>query len=449
MAVARHAARPCAELHDLLARGSSGNMCSQFDGRPAQECLSARVGHTPCVLKAATNTNGSDARVCRRDTSVTSRCFIELRNCVLVPDAASVEAAKAQNLYGPKRVAILPESLRAALDAAGVTLRTSLVARHVRLYSRFLSMLHRLLCTAGSSRSCMRPTACEPPLPHAVTMLSTHGGSGTTRTQELFELFTGRSTQAVNAEAGRFQRSWGPTGDGSYYVTLWRSHPLTGGRVRRPGPNDTALIKSHEIDWGCRLNGAPSACYVWRVVHIVRNPLDNVVGALRVQLQAHFSRRWARSQPWAGALNSHNGTSLTAEQLASWHAKAVTGVHEYVDFHVRTLTAYRRRTVLLVHYEELSRWPAREIERILRFIGVASEAGDALARAREAARSTARLGPYPGDEIPRLLPWYFAKLPQLFDEGTVEMLVDAFEATLNKQTESGLSERVQGGVAEM
>lgn len=303
----------------------------------------------------------------------------------------------------------------------------------------------------------MRPTRCQPVLPHDVVLLNTHEGSGTTRTQELFELFTGRSTQSVFQEPGRFRRAWGDPGDGSAYVTVqaggcvpavptcsgawWVSSVNT--TVRRSHANETALIKSHHIDWGCHLAQhhtpplalAPprpspvpergSGCYVARVVHMLRNPLDNIYALFKMNVVK-------TSSAWQKVVASENrGHALDQHKLRVWRTSAVASAARYVWWHARSLRAYRARRVLFVHYEDLSERPDTVFERTLRFVGVAPSTANFVA-AQERARRTARPRPHPDFVLG--LPWDLVRVPQLFDEETVTLLVGAFDAALANYT---------------
>lgn len=337
--------------------------------------------------------------------------------CTTRPDAAPSDEVEANQIATRPQTATGSHVISRALEATNVSVSVALGARLVQLYGAFLAHVLSLLCSA----TCVRTDSCRPAAAHDVIVLNTHGGSGTTRTQALFELYTGRATQSWQRELERLMflgggramdRQWGSPGDGSYYVTINAS-------VRKPLLSETALVKSHSEHWACSAKLPPANCYVDRVVHVMRNPVDNIISNFRREVVK-------RSPPWQRVMG---GGELTPQAAKFWRTTASRSMQGYVEWHVASLKAYRTRRVLLVHYEDISETPASEVERILAFAGVAP-LEEKLASVRQYAAQTARGRPH--HDFVRGLPWEMAKEPRLLDQGTVAALADVFESTMLK-----------------
>ena len=351
----------------------------------------------------------------------------------------------------------VPEGVARALATTNATITTLLASRLLQKYRAFLLKLLAMRCDQPGRPSCSRPVRCQqihgPTLAHDVIVLNSDGGSGTTRSQELFELFTTRSTQSDFKEPGRFRRAWGSPRDNSVYVTVQPgscapANPTCSGEwqlshvnitVRKPYDNETALVKSHRLDFGCNVQEPEHGCYVARTVHLLRNPIDNIIALFKIRVVT-------KSREWQQALTARR-QRIADHLLQHWRSFAVQGVRDFVDWHVRTLHSYRARRIMFVHYEELSAFPDVAMERMLHFAGVQPAPGT-LEMARERALRTARPPPHPDFALG--LPWDSVRMPLLVDEQTATLIADEFEAAvanvsaLQIELAAAASSRAQG-----
>ena len=215
------------------------------------------------------------------------------------------------------------------------------------LYRSLLEMLAPFSC--GSSRrshaaNCTRTTACD----HGrfdIVVLATYPRSGTGWTQSTYAAASGLRWETVYDLAGETNRT-------AYGTFEFLATP--GARSRRD--DEPAFVKSHFPDWGCPPPSfGPKTCIVARVVHLIRNPLDQII-AMYTGLTGETRLRRNLSFP------------LPESTKADWLRRAPAITRSFIRWHCRVAIAFRERPVLLLGYDDLIADPKREFTRLLSFV---------------------------------------------------------------------------------
>ena len=333
--------------------------------------------------------------------------------------------------------------------------------RLLRAHNSLLATLGALLC--GGAWPCTQPLrgSCtrdsgghrlhKDALDYDVVPLNGFPSSGNSYGSVAWQRVTGIVPASLYAEKN-FLRSWGRAGpDGTLYVwndpktkmTLdaLRARNASTGRIRAAG--EPMLIKTHQVDFGCNqdpvCNSADPAacCHVTKVVHLIRNPLDNVFS------QYKDGKGFTLRNTGLGAGASRGFTNAS---LARWVRYGEKAVRAYVHWHIRSLVAYRRRPVLLVSFEDMiSRSPIETFGRVLGFAGAepSSDWPDALQTRLPGIQSggkcdrdalykcSASIGPHPAAQRLTAVPRYLlSEHTQWFSAEPFGKLVDAYEAAV-------------------
>ena len=234
----------------------------------------------------------------------------------------------------------------AALAAHGVPSIAQALSQVSWSYYGLLGMLSPFSC--GSHRlthaaNCTRTSACE----HGefdIVVLATYPRSGTGWTQTTYSAASGLRWETVYNidQANR-------TAYGTYEFTK------TIGTRTRHG-DEPAFVKTHFPDWGCPPPSfGPKTCIVARAVHLIRNPLDQILAMYRGIAGVTASSRNASWQ-------------LPAAVRDDWLRMAPALARSYVRWHCRAAIAFRERPVLLVRYDDLIADPTHEYTRLLSFV---------------------------------------------------------------------------------
>lgn len=307
--------------------------------------------------------------------------------------------------------------------------------------NRMLKATRPLICTpelpanrtsaSPYGMSCLRPLRCAASLDHDAVVLNTFPGSGTGFVMHQYQIMTGVTPQAIYQE-GSILKSWGRSPDGSWYIWYGpQPRPPTSDEEQlnssyryKPGSGVPSLIKSHLIGWGCTDPCVLHCCHVSRVIHIVRNPLDNAWSQFKDgkhfsgKLVAHPLARQIRQRP------------PPLDVYLQWLAYGPQSVHEYVRWHLSSLVRYRRRPVLLIAYEDLVLEPSKTMKSILRFQG--APFADTM---HAQSQAPFRQAPHPAAaKLRGGTSWYVFTEPHFFTAEAVERMVSAYEAAIDNSS---------------
>ena len=236
-----------------------------------------------------------------------------------------------------------------ALEKLGVPAEISKSLAEVGAHYRMLlQMVRPFSCGISGADShaadCTHTSGCR----HGdfdVVVLATHPRSGTGWTQTIYAATMGLSFEAVYNNTGTVKSSYG-----TFYTV---GDP----RFRRPHGDEPVFVKSHFPDWGCPPPGfGPKTCFAARVVHIMRNPLDQVVAS------------WGAGIHGVGEKMRNASWEIPPALYADWVASAPLHTRAYVRFHCRVAAAFRERPRLLVRYDDMIADSANEFSRLLQFV---------------------------------------------------------------------------------
>ena len=194
---------------------------------------------------------------------------------------------------------------------------------------------------------CARPSSC----PHGasdIVAIVTFPRSGTGWIQGTYSRVTGLQYESVyNPVEGSTRK---PTAYGTYAID---------GTGRAPVGNEPIFVKTHHPDWSCPppIFGRHH-CIVARAVHVVRNPLDQILSI------------WSKNDARKSELStvSNKSARLSPELHARWVTDAPGWARTYVRWHCRAAVSYRERPTLLLRYDDLVADPEGEFRRVFGFV---------------------------------------------------------------------------------
>ena len=168
-------------------------------------------------------------------------------------------------------------------------------------------------------------------------LLNNFPRSGSTWTQHVFAAAAGYAPETIYHNEGMVR-----TGHRTSFSTQMRGTPMRGRRGLEP-----AFVKSHSTHWGC-FGGPSKNCHVARVVHFIRNPLDNVFALY------HFQNMHATKEKMVAF--SKSSQPLTGNMMQEWADFSLKGIELYCRWHCRSLAAYSGLPLLVTHYESILAW---------------------------------------------------------------------------------------------